>query len=131
MITILLVDDQPAARAGLRLRLSLEPDMTVVGEAGDGLEAVALAARVQPQVIIMDAMMPVMGGLEAVRALQTAVSQMAVIITTMYDTAAARSLAETAGAAAFIPKQSDPQALLAAIRRAAGKNDTGLQKIGD
>lgn len=123
MITIMLVDDQITARAGLRMRLSLEPDIAVVGEASDGYEAIALASRLQPQVVIMDVRMPSMDGLEATKALHTSAPNTAVIITTMYDTAAARAQAEAVGAVAFIPKQCNPEELLAAIRRAAASTE--------
>lgn len=119
MITLLLVDDQITARMGLRMRLSLEPDIRIVGEAGDGREAIVLATRLQPQVVIMDVRMPLMDGLAAAKVLREAAPKTAVILTTMYDTAVARKQAEAVGAAAFIPKQSDLQELLAAVRRAA------------
>ncbi len=123
MITLLLADDQITARTGLRLRLSLEPDIKIVAEAGDGREAVLLATKLRPQVVLMDIRMPTMSGLEAAAILRTAVPQTAVILTTMYPTATARAEATAVGAAAFIPKQSDPQALLAAIRRAAAATE--------
>ena len=65
MITILLVDDQPLMRSGLRMRLELEPDLAVIGEAGDGAAALALARETHPQVVIMDIEMPIMDGITA------------------------------------------------------------------
>ncbi len=119
MITLLVVDDQIMTRVGLRLRLSLEADITIVGEAGDGHEAIAMAMQLRPQVVLMDIKMPSMNGLEATKVLLTAVPETAVIITTMYATAVTKAQATAVGAAAFIPKQSDPKELLATIRRVA------------
>ena len=67
MTTLLIVDDQELVRVGLRKILDGEPDMTVVGEAGDGAEAVAEAARLRPEVVLMDVRMPVLDGIEATR----------------------------------------------------------------
>jgi CheY-like chemotaxis protein len=72
MIRVLLVDDQPSIRRGLRMRLALEPDLTVVGEAGDGATAVALATALQPEVVLMDVAMPGMDGIAALQALRAA-----------------------------------------------------------
>ena len=66
-ITVLIADDQPLMRAALRTCLEAEPDLTVVGEAADGAEAVRLAQRLRPDVVVMDVRMPIMDGIEATR----------------------------------------------------------------
>ena len=125
MIAVLLVDDRPAVRRGLRLCLELEPDMAVVGEAGDGPTAVALAPDVRPDVVLMDAEMPGMDGFDATAALRRAAPESAVIVLTLYDGAGARERARLAGAAAFIAKQEAAEMLLPAIRSAAALRPRG------
>lgn len=118
MITILLVDDQATIRRGLRMRLALEPDVLVVGEAEDGKTALVLASMLQPAVVLMDITMPGMDGLVATRALRRLAPRCAVVILSLHDTTTNRAAAEAAGAVAFIAKQGDVQPLLAAIRAA-------------
>ncbi len=115
-IQILVVDDQPAIRRGLRMWLALEPDLTVVGEAANGLEALRLADRLRPDVIVMDVEMPHMDGLAATEALRTIAPGAAVVILSLYDNPAVRARASEAGAA-FVLKQAGAEALVAAIRR--------------
>jgi DNA-binding NarL/FixJ family response regulator len=123
-IMVLLVDDQPAMRQGLRLRLAIESDITVVGEAGDGQSAVDLAGTLTPDVVVMDVTMPGMDGIAATRALRAAVPSSAVVILTLHDDAATRHRASLAGAAAFVAKHHPPSELLAAIRAAAATTVT-------
>jgi two-component system, NarL family, response regulator LiaR len=118
-IMVLLVDDQPATRQGLRLRLAIEPDIAVVGEAGDGQAAVDLAGKLAPDVVVMDVTMPIMDGIAATRALREAVPTSAVVILTLHDDTATRNRALAAGAVALIAKHQPPNDLLAAIRAAA------------
>ena len=118
-IRVLLVDDQPAVRQGLRIRLVLEPDVEVVGEAGDGAGAISLAQSLRPDVILMDVRMPGMDGISTVRTLRAVVPESAAVILSLYDDARTRARAEEAGAAAFVAKHEVKEALLAAIRRAA------------
>jgi DNA-binding NarL/FixJ family response regulator len=123
-ILVLLVDDQPATRRGLRLRLAIESDITVVGEVGDGQSAVDLAGTLTPDVVVMDVTMPGMDGIAATRALRAAVPSSAVVILTLHDDAATRHRASLAGAAAFVAKHQPPSELLAAIRAAAATTVT-------
>ena len=120
-IRVLLVDDQPAVRQGLRIRLVLEPDVEVVGEAGDGAGAISLAQSLRPDVILMDVRMPGMDGISAVRTLRAVAPESAVVILSLYDDASTRAGAEEAGAAAFVAKHQVEETLLAAIRRAASR----------
>jgi len=120
-IRVLLADDQPAVRQGLRIRLVLEPDVEVVGEAGDGAGAISLAESLRPDVILMDVRMPGMDGISASRTLRTAARESAVVILSLYDDAKTRTRAEDAGAAAFVSKHQVEETLLAAIRRAASR----------
>ncbi len=117
-IRVLLVDDQPAVRQGLRIRLVLEPDVEVVGEAGDGAEAISLAQSLRPDVILMDVRMPGMDGISTARTLRAVAPESAVVILSFYDDARTRARAEEAGVTAFVAKHKVEETLLAAIRRA-------------
>jgi len=117
---LLVVDGQPAVRRGLKLRLALEEDLEVVGEAGDAAEAIPLARALHPDVILMDIEIPGMSGLEAIERLRAAAPHSAVVIFTLRDDAATRERARGAGAAAFVGKHRTEEMLLAAIRGAAG-----------
>ena len=119
MITILLVDDQSAVRDGLRMRLELEPDLTIVGEACDGLEAVALAQTLVPDIIVMDVEMPGLDGIGAAMQLRARTPSMAIVMLSIHCDAATQSRAREAGAIAFVEKRAAIDVLLAEIRRAA------------
>jgi DNA-binding NarL/FixJ family response regulator len=119
MIRLLLVDDQPAVRRGLLMRLHLEPDIQIVGEASTGREALRLAQSLAPDVVLMDVEMPEMDGIEATAALRLAISQSAVVILSIHDDAQTRGRAQAAGAVAFVEKRGTTDSLLAAIRQAA------------
>ena len=121
MIRVLLVDDQPAARRGLRVRFHLEPDLEVVGEASTGREALTLAQTLTPDVVLMDIEMPGMDGIEATAALRTIVPQSAVVILSIHDDVQTRGRAQAAGAVAFVEKRGGTDRLLSAIRQAAGQ----------
>ncbi|HEY0606139.1 MAG TPA: response regulator transcription factor [Herpetosiphonaceae bacterium] len=116
MIKLLLVDDQPSVRMGLRMRLSLEADVTIVGEAGDGEAALSLAQTLHPDVIVMDVQMPRMDGISATAALRTLAPGAGVVLLSLYDDAVTRARGQEAGALAFIQKQGTMDALLTAIR---------------
>ena len=121
MIRVLLVDDQPAVRRGLRVLFRLEPDLQVVGEASTGTEALALAQTLTPDVVLMDIEMPEMDGIEATAALRRVVPQSAVVILSIHDDAQTRERAQAAGAVAFVEKRGATDALLSAMRLAAGQ----------
>jgi DNA-binding NarL/FixJ family response regulator len=118
---VVLVDDQALFRTGIRMLLASQPDLEVVGEAGDGREAVELAASEHPDVILMDIRMPVMDGIEATeRIVAAAVTRGAVgpriIVLTTFDLDEAATRAIRGGASGFLLKDADPEFLLAAIR---------------
>jgi DNA-binding NarL/FixJ family response regulator len=117
-INLLLVDDQVQVRRGLRMRLALERDMAVVGEAGDGTTAVALALACEPDVVVMDLEMPGMDGIEATQRI-TEAGACPVVVLSIHDSAADRLAARRAGAAAFVAKAEPAENLLAAIRNVA------------
>jgi DNA-binding NarL/FixJ family response regulator len=115
-IRLLLVDCQRAVRRGLKMRFALEPDLEVVGEAGDIAEALPLACALHPDVILMDVELPGVSGTAAIETLHTATPQSGVVIFTLHDDAATRARAQAAGAVAFVAKHQTEEALLAAIR---------------
>ncbi|QEO09816.1 response regulator [Protaetiibacter larvae] len=120
-IRVALVDDQALFRTGIRMLVSSQADLEFAGEAGDGLEGVALAARVQPDVVLMDIRMPVMDGIESTERILSAADAAGresprVIVLTTFDLDEAATRAIRAGASGFLLKDSDPEFLLAAIR---------------
>jgi DNA-binding NarL/FixJ family response regulator len=115
-IKVVIADDQRMLRAGLRMVIETEPDMTVVGEAGDGAEAVALARRVRPDVVLMDIAMPRQDGLSATAALLSGPNPPRVIVLTTFDTDENLYRALRAGASGFLLKVSSPEHLITAIR---------------
>jgi DNA-binding NarL/FixJ family response regulator len=119
---VLLVDDHTAIRQALRMMLESEADMVVVGEAGDGAEGVAAAARLEPDVTIVDLAMPGMGGLAAIPALRRAAPRTAVLVFTMHENAAYVHVAMRTGARGYLLKSAHKEELLSAIRalRAGG-----------
>jgi DNA-binding NarL/FixJ family response regulator len=122
MIRVLLIDDQSVVRRGLRLRLALETDIQVVGEASAGGEALALAQTLLPDVALVDIEMPDMYGIETAAALRGLAPQCAVVILSIHGSAENRARAQAAGAVAFVEKDGGADALLAAIRQAARQN---------
>ena len=113
---ILLVDDQPLLRHGFRMVLNAEPDLEVVGEAGDGDEAVRLTRDLQPDVVLMDVRMPNTDGIEATRQIVAATPRSKVIILTTFDLDRYAFAALRAGASGFLLKNVLPADLLAGIR---------------
>ncbi|TFV68148.1 UNVERIFIED_ORG: response regulator transcription factor [Bacillus sp. AZ43] len=119
MIRVLVADDQALIRDSLRLLLDLEPDLEVVGEAGDGQEAVARTRQLRPDVVLMDIRMPVLDGLEATRALARAGSPARVLILTTYDADEYLYDAMRAGACGFLLKDVRRDQLAGAVRTVA------------
>ncbi|RVX40580.1 LuxR family two component transcriptional regulator [Nonomuraea polychroma] len=117
MITVLLADDQPLVRAGLRALLDTEEDMTVVGEAADGAEAVRMAGRLQPDVVLMDIRMPELDGLQATRTL--AACGVRVVVVTTFDLDEYVYEALRSGASGFLVKDAEPAEIRHAVRVAA------------
>jgi len=116
-LRVLLVDDHAMMRAGFRTILSLEDDIEVVGEAGTGVEAIAAAARLRPDVICMDVQMPDMDGLEATRRIiADPESDAAVLIVTTFDRDDYLFDALGAGASGFLLKNAGPEELVGAVR---------------
>ena len=119
-IRVLVADDQSMVRAGFRMLLSEEPDIEVVAEASNGLEAVQKAARFGPTVVLMDIRMPELDGLEATRRILAADDTARVLILTTFDLDEYIYEALRAGASGFVLKDDPPEQLLAAIRTIAG-----------
>jgi DNA-binding NarL/FixJ family response regulator len=117
-IKVLLADDQVLVRTGFKLLLDTEDDITVVGEAANGAEAVALARATRPDVVLMDIRMPVLDGIQATREIAAVrgLERVRVLILTTYDTDAYVFEALQAGASGFLLKDSGPAELLHAIR---------------
>lgn len=118
-IRILLVDDHAVLRAGLRALFSLQADMEVVGEAGEGETAVRLARELAPDVVLMDISMPGVGGVEATRRIAQAKLPTRVLALTMYDNPHYLFEALQSGAAGYVPKRAADVDLLSAIRAVA------------
>ena len=117
MIRVLLVDDQPLLRKGFRMVLESEDDLEVAGEAADGVEAIAEAARTRPDVVLMDIRMPNLDGVEATRRIAPDAK---VLILTTFDLDEHVYAALRAGASGFLLKDVPPEDLINAIRVVAG-----------
>lgn len=116
MITLLIADDQALVRVGLGKILEGEPDMSVVGEAADGEDAVAVAARLRPDVVLMDVRMPVLDGIEATRRIVAARPATRVLIVTTFGIDDYVYDALRAGASGFMLKDAPPEEIAAAVR---------------
>ncbi|MFF0266933.1 response regulator [Kribbella sp. NPDC004536] len=115
-ITVLVVDDQEMVRAGFSALLDAQPDIQVVGQAGDGEQAVALAAQLKPDVILMDVRMPVLDGLSATKRIVAGTESPRVVMLTTFDLDDYVYSALRAGASGFLLKHSTPDELAAAVR---------------
>jgi DNA-binding NarL/FixJ family response regulator len=117
--SVLLADDQELMRMGFRMVIDSQPDLSVVGEAGDGAEAIAAVARLRPAVALMDVRMPVMDGVEATRRIVESGAPTRIIILTTFDLDEYVYAALRAGASGFLLKDAQPADLLSAIRAVA------------
>lgn len=119
MISIVIADDQPLVRSGLRMILEGEPDFTVVGEAADGAAAVELVAKVNPDVLLLDVQMPGSDGLDAMAAITEQAACTRVLMLTTFDSDEYVHRAMRAGAAGFLLKDMLGEEIVAAVRQAA------------
>jgi DNA-binding NarL/FixJ family response regulator len=119
-IRVLIADDQELVRAGFRMILDTQGDVEVVGDAGDGLEAVEATRQDQPDVVLMDIRMPNLDGLEATKQIVDMESGSRVLILTTFDLDEYVYRALTAGASGFLLKNAPPEQLIGAVRVVAG-----------
>jgi DNA-binding NarL/FixJ family response regulator len=122
MLDVLIVDDQALVRSGFRLIVETREDMSVVGEAENGVQAVALAAQLEPDVILMDVRMPGLDGIEATRQIVDSGSASRILVLTTFDLDEYVYAAIRAGASGFLLKDVRPVDLVEAIRLVAGGN---------
>lgn len=118
-VKIVLADDHPVVRRGMQTLLEAEPDFAIVGEAGDGLETVRLAERLQPDVLVLDLMMPGLSGLEAIRIVRQRLPRTRILVLSMYDNNAFVATALINGATGYVLKGSEEENLICAVREAA------------
>ncbi|WP_157248788.1 response regulator transcription factor [Nonomuraea typhae] len=116
MIRVLLVDDQALVRTGFRLMLNAQPDMEVVGEAGDGEEAVARSRELRPDVVLMDLHMPVLDGVAATELITAELPGTRVLALSTFDLDENVLAALRAGAGGFLPKDISPEELVEGVR---------------
>jgi DNA-binding NarL/FixJ family response regulator len=122
-IRVLIVDDHAVVRDGIRAVLALQKDMQVVGEAADGQIALDMAARLLPDVVLMDVVMPVMDGLEATRRICQTCDRTKVLVLTQYDDQENIKASLDAGALGFVPKAAASSRLLTGIRAVSRGED--------
>jgi two-component system response regulator DesR len=118
MIRVLIAEDQAMVRGALKVLLDLEPDLTVVGEAFSGTEALTLAGQLAPDVALLDVEMPEMGGLEAAASIHAQVPDCVILILTTFGRPGYLRRAMEAGAAGFLVKDGPVEELAGSIRRA-------------
>ncbi|QHT55048.1 response regulator transcription factor [Cellulomonas sp. H30R-01] len=118
-IRVLLADDHPVVRSGLAGMLAVEPDLEVVGEAGDGAQAVALAESLRPDIVLMDLRMPVLDGASATATITGTLPGVRVLVLTTYETDTDILRAVEAGATGYLLKDTPRDQLVAGVRAAA------------
>ncbi|HSR20422.1 MAG TPA: response regulator transcription factor [Anaerolineales bacterium] len=116
---LLLVDDHAVIRSGLKMLLSAEGDVEIVGEAGTAAEAIEIAGRTAPDVILMDIGLPDVSGIDATREIKKRFPQVAVVALTIHEDEEYFFKMLEAGAAGYVPKRAAPEELVTAIRAAA------------
>ncbi|MGX1565009.1 response regulator [Streptomyces sp. NPDC055506] len=119
MTTVLIADDQPLQRFGSRMLLESQDDMTVVGEAANGSEAVRMTAELHPDVVLMDIRMPGLDGIEATRRIAAAGDRTRILIVTTFDLDEYAYAGLRAGASGFLVKDAQPEELSSGIRAVA------------
>ena len=128
MIRIVIADDHPIVRQGLRFFLEQQPDMSVVGECRDGKDTVEVVASALPTVVLLDLLMPTMDGVQAIRQIKRITPTTYIIVVTSYYDDEHIFRAIKAGALSYLLKESDPQELVAAVR-AAAKGESMLHPL--
>ncbi|MEW2402566.1 response regulator transcription factor [Streptomyces sp. NPDC046862] len=119
MTTVLIVDDQALQRMGFSMLLEAQPDLTVVGEAANGSQAVRTTAELRPDVVLMDVRMPGMDGIEATRRIVDSGSRSRILVLTTFDLDEYAYEALRAGASGFLLKDAQPEELVAGVRAVA------------
>jgi DNA-binding NarL/FixJ family response regulator len=127
-IKVLLADDHPSMRAGVRGRLDIEPDIEVVAEAGTGDEAVRLAVRLEPDVLLLDMQMPGLTGVEVTRQLQEQASKVRILAFSAYDNPEFVAAVLSAGAAGYLTKKESLDVLVSAVRGVAQGEEGWLSR---
>ncbi|WP_394617974.1 response regulator [Lentzea sp. JNUCC 0626] len=122
MIRLLIVDDQAAVRDGLAVMLDLDPDITVVGTAPNGQDAIAKVGELAPEVVLMDLNMPIMGGAEATRHLRQSHPDLPVVVLTTFDDDESILEALQAGARGYLTKDADRGTIIQAVKSAHAGN---------
>lgn len=115
-VRVLLCDDAGEVRSLIRAELDLEPDIVVIGEATNGVEAIALAEDTQPDVVLLDIAMPVMDGLEALPRIRKAAPQASVIVLSASEVSEMASVVVAGGASRYIPKGTPAERIVEAVR---------------
>ncbi|MCA1728662.1 MAG: response regulator transcription factor [Actinobacteria bacterium] len=115
-VRLLIADDHALVRSGLRLMLKREPGFEIIGEAGNGREAVELCRSLEPNLVLMDMRMPEMDGLEATRAIKREHPEISILMVTMHDNNDYMLEAAKAGAAGYVLKDASRNELLATMR---------------